>query len=111
MSDASETRRSLVGTRWVHVDGDDTDCGAVYRDAAGDVPLSRRPKEYLEFGDDGTVRRSTTGPDDRARELDRASWREEDGQITFRFVMPDARGNRTYRIVEHGAGRLVIRRD
>ena len=38
-------RRALVGKRWVHVDGDDAGHGPVYRDAEGDIPLSRRPRK------------------------------------------------------------------
>ena len=68
------------------------------------VPLSRRPREYLAFDDDGTVRRSATGPDDRAREVDRAAWREEGGRVRFRL------GTTDYEIVEQAGDRLVIRR-
>lgn len=109
----SEDRRTLVGTRWVHVDGDDTDRGAVYRDESGDMPLSRRPKELLEFSDDGTVRKLATGADDRAHEVDRAAWSSESGDtggVVFRFATPDARGAREYRVVEHAPDHLVIRR-
>jgi hypothetical protein len=112
MSDASsDARRELVATRWVHVDGDDAERGAVFRDAAGDVPLSRRPKELLEFSDDGTVRKLVTGADDRAHEVDRSSWREDGGQVVFRFSAPGAKGGDAYRIVEQEAGRLVISRE
>jgi hypothetical protein len=107
--DSSDSRRALVHTRWVHVDGDDTTEGAVFRDAAGDIPLSRRPKEYLEFSDDGTVRRLATGADDRAHEVDRTTWWAVDGHVVFRFETADAHGRHAYRIVEQGAGRLVIR--
>jgi hypothetical protein len=113
MSDTpSDARRRLVQTRWVHVDGDDAaqGGGAIFRDAKGDIPLSRRPKEFLEFSDDGTVRKLATGADDRAHEIDRASWRDEGGQVVFRFASLQAKGGGEYRIVEHDAGRLVIRR-
>jgi hypothetical protein len=109
-ADLSDARRVLVDTRWVHVDGDDTAQGAVFRDAAGDIPLSRRPKECLEFSDDGTVRRLATGADDRAHEVDRTSWRNVDGHVVFRFETADAHGRHDYRVVEQGAGRLVIRK-
>jgi hypothetical protein len=113
MSDSlSEARRRLVQTRWVHVEGDDAERGegAFFRDADGDIPLSRRPKEFLEFSDDGTVRKLVTGPDDRAREVDRTNWREDGGQVVFRFAAPQAKGGGEYRIVEQQADRLVIRR-
>ncbi len=110
MSDADDARRKLVTTRWVHVDGDDTGDGAVFRDADGDIPLSRRPKEFLEFNDDGTVRRLATGADDRAHEIDRTRWSDQGGHITFQFDAPDANGRRTYHVVDHGADRLVVKR-
>ena len=109
MSDAaSEARHKLVQTRWVHVDGDDDARGAVYRDAEGDIPLSRRPKEFLEFKEDGTVRKLATGADDRAHEVDRATWRQEGGHVLFRFSTPDAKGASEYQIVEQKPDRLVI---
>lgn len=104
-----EARRRLTTTRWVHVQGDAAADGAVYRDAAGDIPLSRRPRDVLEFGDDGTVRRLSPGPDDRLREVDRARWSDADGHVAFRFTSPDARGASAYRVVEQGPDRLVIR--
>jgi hypothetical protein len=111
MSDErSEARRALVATRWVHVFGDDVEAGAVFRDEAGDIPLSRRPKEYLQFDDDGTVRRLATGADDRAHEIDRTSWRDEGDAIAFTFATPDAQGATEYHVVERSADRLVIRR-
>jgi hypothetical protein len=110
MSDApSDARRRLVQTRWVHVEGDDAERGegAIFRDAAGDIPLSRRPKEYLEFSEDGTVRKLATGADDRAHEIDRATWREDKGHVVFHFA---TKGGGEYRIVEQDANRLVVRR-
>jgi hypothetical protein len=106
----SDERRTLVGTRWVHVDGDDDARGAVFRDARSDLAPSRRPKEYLEFTDDNVVRRLATGPDDRAREVDRTTWTDEDGHVVFRFDTPDARGASEYQIVESAPDRLIIRR-
>lgn len=112
MPDASNERRQrLVRTRWVHVEGDDVAEGAVYRDVEGDVPLSRRPKELLEFGDDGTVRKLATGADDRAHEVARATWRDEGGHVVFRFPDAGARGGTAYRIVEHQPDRIVIHRE
>jgi hypothetical protein len=111
VSDASDARRTLVKTRWVHVDGDDTEHGAVFRDAGGDVPLSRRPKEFLEFSEDGTVRRLATGADDRAQEVDRAKWSDEGGRVRFDFAEPDAHGRRSYHVVDHAIDRLIVRRD
>jgi hypothetical protein len=100
----------LSGTRWVHVDGDDVAAGAVYRDADGDIPLSRRPKELLEFLADNVVVKHATGADDRAREVDRTTWSEEGGRIVFRFSGQDARGATRYEVVERTEDRLVIER-
>ena len=111
MSDAAaDTSCGFVNKRWVHVEGDDTEHGAVYRDAAGDIPLSRRPKDYLEFDSDGTVRRLATGPDDRARETDRTRWSDRDGSVHFTFTTPDARGQTAYRIASHTGDQLVVQR-
>jgi hypothetical protein len=109
-SEKSDARRVLVATRWVHVDGDDTPAGAVYRDEAGDIPLSRRPKEFLQFADDGSVRKLATGPDDRAHEVDRTTWSEEGGHVVFRFGAADAKGPTEYRVVERSGDRIVVRR-
>jgi len=92
------------------VDGDDAAHGLVYRDAEGDIPLSRRPKEFLEFTDDGTVRRLATGADDRAHEVDSTTWSEEGGHVTFRFAAGNTRRATNYRIVEHSPDQLIVHR-
>ncbi|MDQ6926312.1 MAG: hypothetical protein M3154_08755 [Candidatus Eremiobacteraeota bacterium] len=101
---------AIVGARWVHVDGDDVAAGAVYHNAESDLPLSRRPKEYLEFSADGTVRKLATGADDRAHEIDRATWSEDAGHVAFRFGKDGAPGATEYHIMERAPDRLVIRR-
>lgn len=83
--------------------------GAVYRDAAADLPPSRRPREYLEFLAGNVVRKLETGPDDRAREVARTTWSEKGGRIGFRFGNARDRGAAGYEIVERSADRLVIR--
>jgi hypothetical protein len=103
-------RRSLVNTRWVHGDGDDAGRGAIFRDAQGDIPLSRRPREILEFSDDGTVRRLATGPDDRAQEVDRTTWTDEGGHVVFRFSSGTANRATDYRIVAHSPDQIVVDR-
>jgi hypothetical protein len=108
MNDVS--RDALVNTRWLHVDGDDAEDGAVFRDADGEIPLSRRPKEILEFSSDGTVRLLASGPDDRAREIGRTAWREEGGHVAFRFNLPDGRGARDYRVIDQGPDRIIVSR-
>jgi hypothetical protein len=99
----------LTNKRWVHVPGDDDEGGAVYRDASGDIPPSRRPKEYLEFSDDGTVRKLATGADDRAHEVDRTTWSQKDGKVVFSFGAGN-RGGEEHQIVEQTPDRIVIRK-
>ena len=101
---------ALTGKRWVHVDGDDTEKGAVYHDESGNVPLSRRPREYLEFGDDGTVKQLITGADDRAKLVANTSWDTHAVEISFQFSTPDQRGATDYRIVEESTNRIVVSR-
>jgi hypothetical protein len=86
--------RRLVQARWVHADGDNEVRGAIYR-----------------VSEDGTVPRLTTGGNDRAHEVDRTTWRDEKGEIVFRFAAPDAAGRREYRVVDEGADRLLVRRN
>jgi len=81
----------------------------VYRDASGDIPPSRRPKEYLEFSDDGTVRKLATGADDRAHEVDRTTWSQKDGKVVFSFGAGN-RGGEEHQIVEQTPDRIVIRK-
>ena len=100
----------LTNKRWVHVPGDDDEGGAVYRDASGDIPPSRRPKEYLEFSDDGTVRKLATGADDRAHEVDRTTWSQKDGKVVFSFGASENRCGEEHRIVEQTPDRIVIRK-
>jgi hypothetical protein len=108
--DDEEVGRALAQQRWVHVDGDDADHGAIYRDAEGDIPLSRRPREFLEFTEDGSVRRSATGPDDRAHEVDRPTWRVKDGNVVFAFGASAAKRATEYRVIEHTRDQLVVHR-
>ena len=129
----------LTNKRWVHVPGDDDEGGAVYRDASGDIPPTRRPKEYLEFGDDGTVRKLATGAlgqmptwgrlllylvlgdagpvrflapgaHDRAHEVDRTTWSQKDGKVVFNFGAAGNRGGEEHQIVEQAPDKLVIRK-
>lgn len=100
----------LTNKRWIRVPDEDDEGGAVYRDASGDIPLSRRPKEYLEFSDDGTVRKLATGADDRAHEVDRTTWSQKDGKVVFRFGAVENRGGEDHQIVEQTPDRIVIRK-
>ena len=100
----------LTNKRRVHVADDDDESGAVYRDASGDIPPSRRPKEYLEFSDDGTVRKLATGADDRAHEVDRTTWSQKDGKVVFTFGAAGKRGGEEHQIVEQTPDKIVIRK-
>ena len=57
-------RRSgdLFSTRWVHVFEEDTPEGAVYRPDDEHVPLSRKPRGWLEFHEDGSATIFAPGP-------------------------------------------------
>ena len=85
--------------------------GTVYRDASADLPPSRRPREYLEFIAGNIVRKLETGGDDRAREVDRATWSDKGGRISFRFGKAREAAAGRYEIVEQSEDRLVIKRD
>src|SRR5438477_11478257 len=97
----------LIG-RWVHVYEEDDERGEVYRRGESDVPLSRRPREQLEFREDGSARVLAAGPDDRLREQP-AAWREESGEVHVDLTGTAAR-RAALRIVERGPDRIVVRR-
>ena len=96
----------MYDVRWVHAFEEDTPGAHVYRQATGDVPLSRRPREAFELHRDGTARIFTGGPDDRAI-AHGATWKKTPAGIV---VAADADGD-TFRIVEQGDARLIVRRD
>ena len=100
----------LTGKRWVHVDGDDTEEGAIYHNAEANMTPSRRLREYLEFDNDGTVRKLATGADDSAQEIDSAHWVRNAEKISFRFASADAHGACEYQVIEQSANRIVVRR-
>lgn len=100
----------LTNKRWVHVPGEEEEGGSVYRDASGDIPPSRRPKEYLEFSDDGTVRKLATGADDRAHEVDRTTWSHKDGKVVFSFGAANDRGGEEHQIVEQAPDKIIVRK-
>jgi hypothetical protein len=99
--------RDLVG-RWVHIFEEDTERGAVYRREGEDVPLSRRPRERLEFEEDGTGRVLVGGADDRLQ-AQPATWSREGDDVVLRLTKAGSKGPREYRVVERSADRLLIR--
>jgi hypothetical protein len=94
----------LFTTRWVHVFEEDTAAGAVFRPEDGAIPLSRRPREQLEFDPDGTARLMKAGPDDRLVE-EPATWREGGAGPTAGLA---DRGT-DLRIVDRKPDRLVVK--
>jgi hypothetical protein len=104
MTAASGTPEDIFGKRWVHVFEQDTPQGAVFRPEDGPIPLSRRPREAIELGKDGSACVFVPGPDDRFVER-RTTWREEGGDLVIRPV----EGIAELRIVERSPERLVAR--
>lgn len=87
----------------MHVFEEDTPTGAVYRAEDDVIPLSRRPRERLELGADGSARLFLPGPDDRLTEQP-ATWREEGSAVVIRAGESGAE----LRIVERSPARLVV---
>jgi hypothetical protein len=98
------TPEDIFGKLWVHVFEQDTPQGAVFRPEDGPIPLSRRPREAIELGKDGSARILVPGPDDRFVERV-TTWREEGGDVVIRGVG----GIAALRIVERSPERLVVR--
>jgi hypothetical protein len=96
-------RDRLFGRRWVHVFEEDTSAGAVYRAEDESIPLSRRPREYLELERGGKARLFMPGPDDRPMERP-GTWHEEGGALVIR---PQG-GGTELRIVDRSEARLVV---
>ena len=72
--------RALFEEVFVHAFEEDGPEGAVYRADGHDVKRSRRPRERLSFGEDGSVRMMAGAPDDRLRESV-GRWTEASGEI------------------------------
>ncbi len=94
----------LFTTRWVHIAEEDTADGAVYRPDDEHVPLSRKPRNWLEFRKDGSAKLFAPGPDDRPVEQ-ATTWRDA-GAAQRRDATPAAS---ELEIVEQSPSRLVIR--
>ncbi|CAN5559427.1 hypothetical protein BH20VER1_BH20VER1_05750 [soil metagenome] len=93
----------LFATTWVHVFEEDTAEGAVYRPEDDDIPLSRRPRERLQFDRDGSARLLTAGADDRFVEQP-ATWTTEDDSMVLR----QAAGVCPLRIVQLSPSQLLV---
>ena len=91
----------IFSTRWVHVAEEDTAEGAVYRPDGTNIPLSRKPRDWMELHQDGSATLFVPGPDDRpvARS---ASWADEDDRDA-------ARDGADVTIVARSSARLVVK--
>jgi hypothetical protein len=92
----------LFATTWVHVFEQDGAGGAVYRPEADPIPLSRRPRERLQFSPDGSARVLVPAPDDRLVEQP-ATWHEDEGDIVVR-----TRAGVELTIVDRTTSRLLV---
>ena len=99
-------RRSgdLFSTRWVHVFEEDTPEGAVYRPDDEHVPLSRKPRGWLEFHEDGSATIFTPGPDDRPVERP-TTWQDAGQARRTRAANPAE-----LEIVDRSPSRVVVKR-
>ena len=95
----------LFATRWVHLFEEDTPEGEVYAPEDGPIPLSRRPRERLQFDPDGSAAVFVPGPDDRPAPRP-ARWTDEGGEVIVRTDQ----GGAPLRIVQQSATRLLVRR-
>ena len=94
----------LFTTRWVHIAEEDTAEGAVDRPDDDRVPLSRRPRDWLELRPDGSATHFVPGPDDRPVEQP-TTWQESG---TSRKTRSGTAAD--LRIVDRSPSRLVVKR-
>ncbi len=95
----------LFSTRWVHLFEEDTPGAQVFVPETMDVPLSRRPRERLDFDPGGAATILLPGPDDRPSPSP-ARWTEDAGDIVVR----SSGAGGELRIVERTPTRLVVRK-
>src|SRR5262245_49048503 len=89
---------------WVHVFEEDTAAGAVFRPESADIPLSRRPRERVEFQSGGGATIWKGGPDDRPAPS-AARWTQEGDELVAR----DSGGAVRLRVIEQSPDRLVVK--
>jgi hypothetical protein len=89
---------------WVHVFEEDTAAGAVFRPENADIPLSRRPRERVEFRSGGAATIWKGGPDDRPAPI-AARWTQEDDDLVVR----DSGGVLRLRVIEHSPERMLVK--
>jgi hypothetical protein len=88
----------------VHVAEEDTGAGAVYRPDDENIPLSRRPRDWLELDEDGSAKLYIPGPDDRpvAR---RVTWIDRSSDAGGRQAGEDA----DVTVLEKSPSRLLVK--
>jgi hypothetical protein len=89
---------------WVHVFEDDSAAGAVFKPENADIPLSRRPRERVEFRGGGAATIWKGGPDDRPAPI-AARWTQEDEALVVR----DSGGSVRLRVIEQSPDRLLVK--
>jgi hypothetical protein len=89
---------------WVHVFEEDSAAGAVFKPENADIPLSRRPRERIEFRSGGAATIWKGGPDDRPAPI-AAGWTQEGDALVVR----DSGGAVRLRVVEQSPDRLLVR--
>jgi hypothetical protein len=94
----------LFTIRWVHIAEEDTAEGAVYRPDDDRVPLSRRPRDWLELRPDGSATLFVPGPDDRPVEQP-TTWQESGTSRQTRGASAA-----DLQIVNRSPSRLVVKR-
>jgi hypothetical protein len=88
---------------WVHVFEEDTAAGAVFRPENADIPLSRRPRERVEFRGGGAATIWKGGADDRPAPI-AARWTEDGDDLIVR----DNGGIVRLKVIEQSPDRLLV---
>jgi hypothetical protein len=88
---------------WVHVFEEDGAAGAVFKPEHADIPLSRRPRERVEFRGGGAATIWKGGPDDRPAPI-AARWTHEGEELIVREG-----GAVRLRVIEQSPDRLLVR--
>ena len=89
---------------WVHIFEEDTAAGAVFEPENADTPLSRRPRERVEFGSGGAATIWKGGPDDRPAPI-AARWTHEADDLVVR----DSGGAVRLRVIKQSPDRLLVK--
>ena len=89
---------------WVHVFEEDTPAGAVFKPEDADIPLSRRPRERVEFRSGGAATIWKGGADDRPAPIT-GRWTQEGDELVVR----ESGGAVRLRVIEQSADRLTVK--